>query len=303
MKIARYLSAAGPRLALVEGSQLVDLVDAAHERGQSWLAPLFADVRLFFAAGVAGRSQIAELLRHSRRPRQELATAHLLAPFEAGGKILAHVVNYYGHDKEAGVKVPAKPFFFQKPGSCVANPNDPIITHRHSTKLDHEVELGVIIGTAGRNISREAAYEHVAGYTIVNDVSYRDLQMNEGYDDLNKSYGKNWTQAKGMDFACPIGPLVVLRDEMPHPYPLAMSCKVNGQVRQKANTEEMIYKIPELIAEISKGMTLHPGDVIATGTCAGGGLADGKFLAPGDVVECEIDGIGVLRNFVVADHP
>jgi 2-keto-4-pentenoate hydratase/2-oxohepta-3-ene-1,7-dioic acid hydratase in catechol pathway len=213
------------------------------------------------------------------------------------------VVNYHGHDKDAKVKIPAKPFFFQKPASCISNPEDPIIKHRLSAKLDHEVEVGVVIGKTGRDISLESAYEHVAGYTIVNDVSYRDLQMNEGLDDLNKSYGKNWTQGKGLDLSCPMGPVLVLTDEMEEPYPLNMTCKVNDIIRQKANTDEMIYKVPALIAEISQGMTLHPGDVIATGTCAGGGLADGKFLKPGDEVVCEIEGIGVLRNTVIEDEP
>jgi 2-keto-4-pentenoate hydratase/2-oxohepta-3-ene-1,7-dioic acid hydratase in catechol pathway len=210
------------------------------------------------------------------------------------------VVNYYGHDIDAKVKVPAKPFFFQKPASCVANPEDPITKHPISSKLDHEIEIGVVIGETGRDIPSELAYDYVGAYTIINDVSYRDLQMNEGLDDLNKSYGKNWTQGKGLDFSCPMGPLVVLADEMDQPYPLSMTCKVNGVVRQKASTQEMIYKIPALIAEISRSMTLHPGDVIATGTCAGGGLQDGKFLEPGDIVECEIERIGVLRNKVTA---
>ena len=142
---------------------------------------------------------------------------------------------------------------------------------------------------------------HVAGYMIVNDVSYRDLQFNEGADDLNRSYGKNWTQGKGMDLSCPMGPHLVLCDEMPEPYPLQLTCRVNGTVRQSANTDEMIYKVPALIEEASKGMTLYPGDVISSGTCAGGGLGDGWYLKPGDVVECEIECLGVLRNSVVAD--
>jgi 2-keto-4-pentenoate hydratase/2-oxohepta-3-ene-1,7-dioic acid hydratase in catechol pathway len=302
LKIARFLSKNGPRLGVVEGAYLVDLVGAAHWRGQSWLIPAFSDIRLFLAGGVGIRCAARELIAHTVVPRKPLADVRLLAPFESGAKILAHVVNYRGHDAEAGVKLPAKPFFFQKPGSSVANPGDPQLTHRLSRKLDHEVELGIVIGAMGRNIRPEDALAHVGGYTIVNDVSYRDLQMNEGFPDLNLNYGKNWTAAKGLDFACPIGPVLVLTDEMPEPYPLLMTCRVNGRIRQQANTAEMIYKAEALIAEVSRGMTLYPGDVIATGTCAGGGLADGYFLQPGDNVECEIEGIGILRNPVIADE-
>ncbi|MBC7801167.1 MAG: fumarylacetoacetate hydrolase family protein, partial [Gemmatimonadaceae bacterium] len=233
-------------------------------------------------------------------PRQ-VDQIKVLAPFEAGSKILAHVVNYYGHDKEAKVKVPAKPFFFQKPASSVANPGDPIIAHSASSKLDHEIEIAIVIGRAGRNIAPQDALAHVAGYSVLNDVSYRDFQMNDGYPDLNTSYGKNWTQAKGLDGACPMGPVLVLVDEMPEPYPLRKTCRVNGVLRQDASSADMIHKVPALIAEVSKGMTLWPGDVIATGTPAGGGLGDGVWLKPGDVVECEVENIGVLRSLVMAD--
>jgi 2-keto-4-pentenoate hydratase/2-oxohepta-3-ene-1,7-dioic acid hydratase in catechol pathway len=301
MKLVRFLSTAGPRLGVLEEGFVYDLVAGAEEHGQNWLVPLFSDIRLFLCGGVGSRVAARSVIERSRHNRQSLSLCQLLAPYQLGSKILAMVVNYHGHDKEAKVKIPAKPFFFQKPGSCVANPDDPIVKHRISAKLDHEIEIGVIIGKTGRDISAELAYDYVGGYTIVNDVSYRDLQMNEGLDDLNKSYGKNWTQGKGLDASCPMGPVLVLTDEMAEPYPLAITCKVNNVVRQQANTDEMIFKVPALIAEVSQGMTLYPGDVIATGTCAGGGLADGKFLQAGDVVHCEIEGIGILRNPVIAD--
>jgi 2-keto-4-pentenoate hydratase/2-oxohepta-3-ene-1,7-dioic acid hydratase in catechol pathway len=304
MRIARFLSPTGPRLGLVlADDRVVDLATAAQEQRLDWFVPAACDLRLFVAGGVAFREMASAIARRSQLPALEMASLRLLAPFEAGSKILAHVVNYYGHDKEAKVKVPAKPFFFQKPSSSVANPGDTIIAHRSSHKLDHEVEIGILIGRGGRNIDANAAFEHVAGYMVLNDVSYRDFQMNDGYPDLNTSYGKNWTQAKGLDAACPMGPLLVLTDEMPEPYPLRKQCRVNGKVRQDANSAEMIHKVPALIAEVSKGMTLWPGDVIATGTPAGGGLGDGIWLKPGDVVECEVERLGVLRNVVAADMP
>jgi len=302
MRIARFLSPLGPRLGLViAGGKVVDLVAAAQEQRLDWFVPAASDLRLFVAGGAALREVAATIAHRSQLPAPDLASLRLLAPFEAGSKILAHVVNYYGHDKEAKVKVPAKPFFFQKPTSSVANPGDPIVAHSASRKLDHEVEIGIVIGRGGRNIDAGQAFDHVAGYMVLNDVSYRDFQMNDGYPDLNTSYGKNWTQAKGLDAACPMGPVLVLTDELPEPYPLRKQCRVNGKLRQDANSADMIHKVPALVAEVSKGMTLWPGDVIATGTPAGGGLGDGVWLKPGDVVECEVERLGVLRNVVVAD--
>ena len=302
MRIARFLSPLGPRLGLVAADdQVIDLAAAAQEQRLDWFVPAATDLRLFVAGGVAFRELASTLARPSQLPSVAIASLRLLAPFEAGSKILAHVVNYHGHDREAKVKVPAKPFFFQKPTSSVANPGDTIVAHRASSKLDHEVEIGIVIGRGGRNIEARDAFDHVAGYMVLNDVSYRDFQMNEGYPDLNTSYGKNWTQAKGLDAACPMGPVLVLTDELPEPYPLRKQCRVNGKVRQDASSADMIHKVPALVAEASKGMTLWPGDVIATGTPEGGGLGDGVWLKPGDVVECEVERLGILRSVVAAD--
>jgi 2-keto-4-pentenoate hydratase/2-oxohepta-3-ene-1,7-dioic acid hydratase in catechol pathway len=300
MQIVRFLSLDGPRIGLIVGDAVLDLVLAAHECGWSWIAPLFSELRLFLAAGEEGRELARQLQSRSRMAHRSLAESKLLAPFEAGSRVFAHVVNYKGHDRDAGVKIPVKPFFFIKNSGCIANPDDPILAHAWSRKLDHEVELGVVVSKVGANIPADRAYEHVGGYCVVNDVSYRDLQASEGFPELRTHYGMNWPHGKGMDFACPMGPLVVLSDEMRVPYPLAMTCTVNGVVRQAANTEEMVFKVPALIEELSKGITLMPGDVIATGTCSGGGLSDGVFLKPGDCVECEIERIGKLRNKVAA---
>lgn len=299
MKIARIATAAGPHLAMVTEEGLVDLHAAALNGGLPWAAPLFDDMRRFLAAGDTALALASQLVLKAAAHAMPVSTATLLAPVETGGKLIAHVVNYAGHDKEAKVKIPAKPFFFVKTTSSLCNPGDPLFEHPVSAKLDHEIELAVVIGRPVRDATVADAMSHVAGFAVCNDVSYRDLQMNEGYPDLNTSYGKNWTQAKGLDHACPIGPWLVLRDEMPEPYPLRMTCRVNGRVRQQDDTANMIHKVVAQIVEISRGMTLMPGDVILTGTCAGGGLADGVFLRHGDEVECEIEGIGVLRNPVV----
>jgi 2-keto-4-pentenoate hydratase/2-oxohepta-3-ene-1,7-dioic acid hydratase in catechol pathway len=301
MRIVRFLENSEPRIGLVDGLQVIDLVAAAQAHGLTWLRPFYTDLRAFLAAGRNVRELSSDLARRAGDFAVPIDKVRLLAPFEAGSKILAHVVNYFEHGAEANLKAPEKPFFFYKPGSSVSNPGDPIVAHSMSSRLDHEVELAVIIGRRAFNVAEGDVYGYVAGYTIANDVSFRDLQTNVGFETLTPRYGQNWTQGKGLDFANPMGPVVVLSDEMPEPYPLDIACRVNGEIRQQSNTAHMIFKVPQLIAEISRGMTLYPGDVVLTGTCAGGGVGTGKYLRPGDVVECEIERIGILRNTVVAD--
>jgi len=193
-------------------------------------------MRTFLASGSSGAALARHLVDKAAARALPLDTLRLLAPVEAGGKLLAHLVNYAGHDAEAKIKIPVKPFFFLKTASSLCNPGDPLYTHPVSAKLDHDVELAVVIGTPVRDADASTAMASVAGYTVCNDASYRDLQMNEGFPDINSSYGKNWTRAKGLDNACPLGPWLVLADEMPEPYPLAITCRVNGVVRQHDST-------------------------------------------------------------------
>lgn len=298
MRIVRFLSGSGPRIGLMRPDGVVDVLAAAQQRGLDWLEPHLTDMRSFLAGGETTRELVGKLGRDAAPVSKDI---RLLAPFQSGSKILAHVVNYFDHGAEANLKAPEKPFFFYKPSSSVSNPDDPIIAHSISSRLDHEVELAVVIGRMALNVREEDAYEYVAGYTIANDVSFRDLQTNAGFQSLTPRYGQNWTQGKGLDLACPMGPVLVLNDELPTPYPLQISCRVNGEVRQQASTADMIFKVPQLIADISRGMTLYPGDIILTGTCAGGGVGTGNFLKTGDVVECEIEKLGILRNAVVAE--
>jgi len=155
--------------------------------------------------------------------------------------------------------------------------------------MDWEVELGLIIGTAGINIPAEEAYEHIFGFTILNDVSAREVQ---------RRHGGQWFKGKSLDGTCPLGPWIVTRDELGNADDLDLACRVNGVVKQRSNTSKMIFTIPEIIAGLSAGITLEPGDIIATGTPEGVGFArtPPEFLSAGDVVECEIEAIGVLRN-------
>jgi 2-keto-4-pentenoate hydratase/2-oxohepta-3-ene-1,7-dioic acid hydratase in catechol pathway len=206
--------------------------------------------------------------------------------------------NYREHIAEgeraqnAKIGVSEAPVFFTKPRTAIRGPGDAVPIFPHvSTKIDYEVELAVVIGRAGRDIPKDRAYEHVFGYTILNDVTARDVQ---------RRHGGQYFKGKGLDGSCPIGPWIVTADALPDPMNLGIRLAVNGETRQDANTGEMIFDIPTLIAALSEGLTLEPGDIIATGTPSGVGYAmdPPRYLGHGDRVTCEIDGIGRLENTV-----
>jgi len=205
------------------------------------------------------------------------ASARLLAPV-APTKIVCVGRNYRAHAAELGNEVPAEPLLFFKPPSSVIGPDDPIEMPPVSARVDHEGELGVVIGARCRDVSAERALDFVFGYTCVNDVTARDLQKKDG----------QWARAKGFDTFCPAGPLLVTGLD---PRALDVRCRVGSTVRQQGNTRDMIFPVANLIAYISAIMTLEPGDLLATGTPEGVGP-----LAHGDGVEVEIEGVGLLRN-------
>jgi 2-keto-4-pentenoate hydratase/2-oxohepta-3-ene-1,7-dioic acid hydratase in catechol pathway len=188
--------------------------------------------------------------------------------------------------------VPEDPIFFTKATTTVNGPYDPIeIDPTVSDHIDWEVELGAIIGRAGKNITAAQALEHIFGYMVINDVTARDLQRRH----------KQWFRGKSLDGSCPMGPWIVTADEIPDPHALGLRLRVNGITKQEANTRLLINSLPVIIETLSAGLTLEPGDVIATGTPAGVGDARNppEYLKPGDVVEAEVDGIGTLRNPVI----
>jgi acylpyruvate hydrolase len=229
------------------------------------------------------------------RLRYALEDVRLLAPLPNPGKIFAAGKNYADHAAEGTdgpVQVQPFPRGFIKVASTVIGPDQPVELPQVTQALDYEVELAVVIGKRGRHIPRDQAYDYVAGYTIVNDVSARDIQAEES------KYG-NHMIAKSLDTHCPMGPWIALLDEVPDPMDLDLRLKVNDEVRQDANTSTMIHDIPAMIERWSWA-TLEPGDVIATGTPAGVALS-GKhpYLKEGDVMECVVEHIGVLRNPVV----
>src|SRR5512145_758316 len=201
--------------------------------------------------------------------------------------------NYKEHAAERGAEAPPHPVYFTKAPETVVAPGAKVVHHAVTRELDYEVELAVVIGTAGRDIARERALEHVFGYTIVNDVTARDLQKRHG----------QWFKGKSLDTFCPMGPVLVTADEIPDPQALAVTLRVNGETRQSSHTAKMIFPVDECIAVLSQGFTVLPGDVIATGTPEGVGAALGKFLKAGDRMEAEVERIGVLANRVTAPAP
>jgi len=206
----------------------------------------------------------------------------LLAPIPSPSRnIFCLGRNYADHAAERGAAAPDHPVYFTKPATSVVGPGDDVVHHAITKELDHEVELAVVIGVGGRDIPRADALKHVFGYTIVNDVTARDLQKRH----------QQWFKGKSLDTFCPMGPVLVTADELPDPQGLAISLRVNGQLRQSSHTSKMIFPVAQCIEVLSQGMTLLPGDVIATGTPAGVGP-----LADGDVVEVEIPGVARVSN-------
>ncbi|MBP1911517.1 fumarylacetoacetate hydrolase family protein [Thermococcus stetteri] len=204
-------------------------------------------------------------------------------------KIIALAKNYAEHAKEMESDVPEKPVFFLKPPSALIGPGDPIILPRMSRRVDHEVELAVIIGKRAKRVPAEKAMDHVMGYTIMLDITARDLQAEA------RKKGLPWTIAKGFDTFAPVGPRIVDRRELKID-DLEIGLKVNGELRQLGRTSQMVFKVPELIEYISSVMTLEPGDIIATGTPAGVGP-----LRHGDHVEAWIEGIGKVEFDVLSE--
>ncbi len=216
----------------------------------------------------------------------------LSAPLSNPSKIVGIGLNYFDHAKESKMDIPKSPLVFAKFSSSIIGPTDNIvIPGKVTNQVDYEVELGVVIGKYTKNISTEEALEHVFGYTILNDISARDIQFGD----------KQWVRGKSLDTFCPIGPVIVTKDEIPDPQNLELGCEVNGELLQHDNTKNMIFSVAELISQLSYSFTFEPGDIIATGTPSGVGFSRKLpiFLKHGDVVRTWIKGIGELINPVI----
>ena len=285
MRLVTFLTDDEPRLGAVVDDAVLDLHNA-----DSWLP---ASVLGLLQAGPAVLERARRVARGSSAVAygvvKPLSQVKLLAPIPRPPKIVCIGVNYADHAAEAGRALPARPSIFLKAPSTVIGPGDAIVKPTTTEKLDYEVELAVVIGKTAKAVTRETALEYVAGYTILNDVSARDLQLAA---DGGVILGKNF------DTSAPTGPAVVLTDELPDPSNLSIRTWINGELRQDGNTHNLIFDVPAIISFLSQQLTLEPGDMIATGTPAGVGLGmkPQVWLQPGDQIRMEIAGVGVLEN-------
>jgi len=215
----------------------------------------------------------------------------ILAPVASPPKIICLGLNYRDHAAEQNAQLPPEPIIFMKPRTAIIGPDEPIVKPAFVKELDYEAELAVIIGKRCKDIAVKDAKEHIFGYTCFNDVSARDIQFKD----------KQWTRGKSFDTFAPIGPCITTADQIGDPTNLLIHARINGKLRQNSTTRNMIFNVYQIIHELSRVMTLEPCDIIATGTPAGVAFAmkpKPRFLSPGDVVEIEIEKIGILRNKV-----
>ncbi|BBL60583.1 fumarylacetoacetate hydrolase family protein [Methylomonas koyamae] len=281
MKLATFLDNGERKIGAVVGEQVI----AAG-------AGLPNDMLEFLAAGASAQRALQALI-DSGAAGKSLAEVQLLAPIPRPGKLLGVGLNYADHIGETGLEKPEYPTFFTKQGTCVIGPGAAIHLPPVSDKVDYEGELALVIGKRCKNVSAERANAVIAGYTICNDVTVRDWQART----------PTWTLGKSFDTHGPLGPWLVTADEIADPHNLSLKTWVDAELRQNANTGEMIFNCYELIAYLSQVMTLEPGDVISTGTPAGVGvkMKPRGYLKPGQIVRIEIEGIGTLTNPVAVE--
>jgi 2-keto-4-pentenoate hydratase/2-oxohepta-3-ene-1,7-dioic acid hydratase in catechol pathway len=277
----------------MDGDKIVDLLAAA--RGLKLDIPpewLDSDINHLIAAGTEALKSVATVISRAHEAGGFLlspADVRVLAPISGPSKIIAVGQNYMDHIREQGIKPPERPILFSKAPTSVIGPGDAITWPAGMTsQVDPEVELGVIIGLRTKGVPVAVALDCIFGYTVLNDVSARDVQFGDG----------QWVRGKSPDTFCPLGPVIVTRDEIPDPQNLKLSCAVNGRIWQDSNTKEMIFSVATLISFIAQGMTLLPGDVVATGTPNGVGVFQKPpvFLEKGDKLRLEVEKIGVLEN-------
>lgn len=281
MKLARFHTGDGTaRVGRVESAEVVDISAVAGTSVRALLPDL-----------EARRGE----LENAEGPRYALSDVTLLAPIDDPQKFLGIGMNYAEHAEEArqaGIPIPTSQMWFNKQVSCIVGPYDDVVRPRVSEQLDYEIELAVVIGTPTRHISAADARTAIAGYLVANDVSVRDWLA---------KLSPTFTLGKSFDTHGPIGPWLTTDDEIADPLSLQMTLTVNGEVRQRHDTSDMIYDVYDQIAYLSQVMTLMPGDILATGTPSGIGAPTQTWLVPGDVVRAEIAGLGYIENTVVDD--
>jgi len=297
MKVVQFRCAHYQAVGLLEGNQVLDFTRGYFAYCAARDVPANAAAHLMLHMLQAGLfstdlfTSVRAFIKEHRLTRElTVEDAELLAPIGRPPRIIALGLNYAAHAEETGKKPPKEPIFFVKASTAVIGPGEAVVCPRRIGRIDPEVELAVVIGEGGRRISRKKAMDHVAGYTILNDVTAREMQSRD------MAASRPWFLSKSLDTFAPMGPCIVLPDEIQEPCGLDLSLRVNGEVRQKSNTRDLIFGVPELIRRLSRHITLEPGDIISTGTPSGI-----SPIKPGDVMEAEIERIGVLRNPAVAE--
>ncbi|MGY4398964.1 2-keto-4-pentenoate hydratase/2-oxohepta-3-ene-1,7-dioic acid hydratase in catechol pathway [Sphingomonas sp. UYAg733] len=285
MKLLRYADGAVAKLGVLHPEQDDRIVSL------DFLSSEFPTMLSIIRGGAAALDRVRDIAGQAEHSIA-LAEIRLLPPIERPGKYLAIGMNYAKHIEEAkrlGQPTPTNQFWFNKQTSCLAGPFDDI-DPGVTEQLDYEVELGVVIGKPAKAVSEDQAKDHVFGYVVADDVSARDWQR----------HSPTFTMGKSFDTHGPIGPWIVTADEIADPHALKLRCLVNGELRQDSNTSELVYNVWQQIAYLSTAFTLDAGDLIATGTPSGVGIGmkPPRFLQPGDIVRCEIDGIGAIENRV-----
>ena len=289
MRLVTFRHREETKVGAVDGDRVTDL-STLLPPVQSW------NLIALLEQGADGLVRAAELIA-SDRATLTTGEVELGAPVLRPGKYLALGLNYKKHAEEAerkGIKTPKRQVWFNKQTTCINGPYSPIHKPAASDKLDYEAELGMVIGKRCRHVKAADAAAVIAGYLVCNDVSVRDWQM----------HSPTWTMGKSFDTHGPIGPWLVTADEVEDPHRLRVRCLVNGETRQDGSTDEMIHSCYDMIEYLTTAFTLEPGDVIATGTPAGIGAAmePPQFLKVGDVVRCEVEGIGHIENEVVLEE-
>ena len=287
MRLATIETWAGPRAALQTGDSFLDI--------HATDANLPGNVRQLLEGGPEILSAVAALGNRPGAVKVPAAQVKYHAPIADPRKIICVGLNYKDHAAESGSPIPKEPILFSKYPTALIGHGETIVLPRVSQEVDYEAEFVIVIGKKGRHLTLANAMEHVAGYSVGHDVSARDWQLRKD--------GKQWMVGKTFDTFAPMGPVLVTKDEVKDPQNLPIRLKLNGQVMQNSSTSQMIFGVAELLVYLSQVFTLEPGDLIYTGTPPGVGVARKPpvYMKDGDVVEVEIEGLGVLRNPVVQE--
>lgn len=304
MKIIAFKTTGKKSSGVVINGKIIDLEPAIKTYYRICLKreiPAYSNFADYLREGIVSAEILKKLIRWLKKEKiiNDLIVkkkVRLLSPI-IPGKIIALGRNYAGHAKEQNAPVPKEPIIFEKANSSIIGPDGDVVYKKFLVKMDpenvrvdHEVELAVVIGKKASNIKRKDSFKYVFGYTILNDITARNIQT------MDFKLSQPWFRSKSIDTFCPIGPWIVTKDAVKNPHNLNIELKVNGKIRQKDNTKAMIFKIPEIIEYITKYLTLMPGDIISTGTPEGI-----SPIYPGDIMTAKIEKIGTLRNKVVKE--